>query len=71
MCGKGEAKKNEEKRRRSRESEKQEQEERKEREAPKLFGVIAIRSRFSPFLPVHNLLFLSRLFLFPPLVLPF
>ncbi|KYM84109.1 hypothetical protein ALC53_05486 [Atta colombica] len=39
MCGKGEAKKNEEKRRRSRELEKQEQEERKEREAPKLFGV--------------------------------
>jgi len=50
--------------RRSRESEKREQEEREERGTPKLFGVIAIRSRFSPFLPVHNLLLLSRLFSF-------
>lgn len=51
-------------RRRSRESEKQEQEGREEREAPKLFGVIAVRSCFSPFLPVHNLLFLFRAFFF-------
>lgn len=35
---------------------------------PKLFGVIAVRSRFSPFLPVHYLLLLScLLFLSPPL----
>lgn len=58
-------------RRQSRESEKQEQEGREERGIPKLFGVIAVRSRFSPFLPVHNLLLLSRLFLFLPLLLPF
>lgn len=44
---------------------------REERGTPKLFGVIAVRSRFSPFLPVHNLLLLSRLFLFLPLLLPF
>lgn len=50
--------------RRSRESEKQEQEGREEWGTPKLFGVIAVRSRFSPFLPVHNLLLVSRLFLF-------
>lgn len=48
---------------RSRELEKREQEGRKEWGTPKLFGVIAVRSRFSPFLPVHNLLLLSRLFL--------
>lgn len=29
-----------------------------------LFGVIAVRSRFSSFLPVHNLLLLSRFFSF-------
>lgn len=52
------------------EIEKQEQEGREEWETPKLFGVIAVRSRFSPFLPVHNLLLLSRLFLFL-LLLPF
>lgn len=32
--------------------------------AETLFGVIAVRSRFSSFLPVHNLLLLSRFFSF-------
>lgn len=74
VCGRerGERQKSMGKRRRqSRESEKREQEGREARGIPKLFGVIAVRSRFSPFLPVHNLLLLSRLFLFLPLLLPF
>lgn len=53
VCGKerGERRKSMEKkrRRRNRESEKEEQEGREEWGAPKLFGVIAVRSHFSPF----------------------